>query len=69
MNLFAWFNSDKAALRAYGAKLVSQQDTPQHNAEVTCARQRNPGMIVRTARPTTAVGRQPRFLIVADSCR
>jgi heat shock protein HtpX len=29
MNFFAWFNSDKAALRAYGAKVVSQQEAPQ----------------------------------------
>ena len=29
MNFFAWFNSDQAALRAYGATIVSQQDSPQ----------------------------------------
>lgn len=29
MNFVAWFNSDKAALRAYGAKIVSQRDAPQ----------------------------------------
>jgi heat shock protein HtpX len=29
MNFVAWFNSDKAALRAYGAQIVSQADAPQ----------------------------------------
>jgi heat shock protein HtpX len=29
MNFMAWFNSDKAALRAYGAQIVSQADAPQ----------------------------------------
>ena len=29
MNFFAWFNSDKAALRAYGANIVSQREAPQ----------------------------------------
>lgn len=57
MDLFAGFNSDKAALRAYGAKVVSQQDTPQYNAEVPCARQSNPGKTFRTARPATPIGR------------
>ena len=40
MNLFAWFNSDKAALRAYGARLVSQQDAPQLYDIVDRLRQR-----------------------------
>jgi len=40
MNLFAWFNSDKAALRAYGAKVVSQQDAPQLYEIVDRLRQR-----------------------------
>lgn len=40
MNLFAWFNSDKAALRAYGAKLVSQQDAPELHEIVDRLRQR-----------------------------
>jgi heat shock protein HtpX len=40
MNLFAWFNSDKAALRAFGAQLVSQQDAPQLYEIVDRLRQR-----------------------------
>jgi heat shock protein HtpX len=40
MNVYAWFNSDKAALRAYGAQLVSQQDAPQLYEIVDRLRQR-----------------------------
>jgi heat shock protein HtpX len=29
LNLMAWFNSDKAALHAYGARIVSQAEAPQ----------------------------------------
>jgi heat shock protein HtpX len=40
MNLFAWFNSDKAALRAYGARIVGPADAPQLYEIVDRLRQR-----------------------------
>jgi heat shock protein HtpX len=40
MNLLAWFNSDKAALRAYGAQIVSRQEAPQLYEIVDRLRQR-----------------------------
>jgi len=55
MNLFAWFNSDKAALRAFGARIVSQQDAPQLHEIVDRLRQR-----AGLPMPRVAVAPQPQ---------
>jgi heat shock protein HtpX len=55
MNLFAWFNSDKAALRAFGARLVSQQEAPELYEIVDRLRQR-----AGLPMPRLAVAPQPQ---------
>jgi len=40
MNLFAWFNSGTAALRAYRARVVTQAEAPQLYEVVDRLRQR-----------------------------
>jgi heat shock protein HtpX len=55
MNLFAWFNSGSAALRAYGAREVTQAEAPQLYEMVDRLRQ-NAGLPM----PRLAVAPQPQ---------
>ena len=55
MNLFAWFNSGTAALRAYGARVVSQEEAPQLYEIVDRLRQR-----AGLPMPRLAVAPQPQ---------
>ena len=55
MNLFAWFNSGTAALRAYRARVVTQAEAPQHYEIVDRLRQR-----AGLPMPRLAVAPQPQ---------
>jgi heat shock protein HtpX len=55
MNLYAWFTSDTAALRAFGARLVSPSEAPELYAMVDRLRQR-----AGLPMPRLAVAPQPQ---------
>jgi heat shock protein HtpX len=55
MNLYAWFNSGTAALRAYGARVVTQEQAPQLYEVVDRLRQR-----AGLPMPRLAVAPQPQ---------
>ena len=75
MDRFAWSSSNQAALRAYGARLVSQQDAPQLHEIVDRLRQRAGLPMPRIAiaphpQPNAfATGRNERNAVVTQTWR